>query len=399
MDPISEANVRGTALVRVDLNSPVENGEPQMNERIRQHAKTLEKLAKNHPVVALSHQGRPTRQDFTSLKEHAHLLNRMTDPKVEFLNGLYSEKIIDKINSLEKGEIVLLENTRFSSEETVNRSPEQHAESYLVRRLSKATDFFVNDGFEVCHRSHATVVGFNPIMDSYAGPVLMREHTNNGSIVSKDTGVTKMVLGGSKPSDILRVMHSLGREKVDEFLMGGVPAKLFMKAKGMEIGKDPVVKSKWSQNRSSILKILQKFPEKITLPVDMARGEQHRICEDADNLSSEAEYLDIGDRTSEKYIESLEEADTIFVKGAPGVFEKKNYREGTRRILSYLSESESFTVVGGGDTANALQILNLERSSFNHVSLAGGAYVRALTGEKLPGIEALKRFQNDNAID
>ncbi len=380
----------GICLLRVDLNSPVEDGEAVDNARIRSHSRTIERISENNPVVVLSHQGRLNRDDFISLESHSQLIDEKTDCEVNFESGLYSGKTLRSVEQLEKGEVMVLENTRFSAEETVSRTPSQHSSSHLVQRLSGAAGFYVNDGFEVAHRSHASVVGFPHVLPSFAGPIMQSEYKNTKAIREEDFETRKMLLGGSKPSEVLRVVESLADTYVDEFLVGGVPAKLFLKAKGVEIGEDPLVEKTWRKDKSTVERILQNHSDKIVLPEDFARIESGaRISEEVGDLSTGEEYMDIGDNTVHRFLERMEESDAVFMKGAPGVFEEDGFETGTRRILNFLGSQEIFTVVGGGDTANALQLLGIDRNNFNHVSLAGGAYVRSLAGDSLPGIEAL----------
>ena len=202
-------------LVRVDINSPVDEKTKEVldNERIREHSKTIKELAeRGAKVVVLAHQGRKGDPDFISLEQHAKLLEKYVGRKVEFVPDIIGEKAKQKIKSLKKGEILLLDNVRFLEEETKELSPEEHAKSNLVKELSKLAEIFVLDAFSASHRSHASIVGFAHVLPTYAGRVMEKELISQEKALNP-LGMNVFVLGGAKPDDCLNIIEYMFKNK------------------------------------------------------------------------------------------------------------------------------------------------------------------------------------------
>lgn len=384
----------GTTLTRIDINAPVVDGTVRDNKRFERHAATLESLAADgHAVPVLAHQGRPGRDDFTTLEQHARLLDDRIDAPVRYHAGLHSETTREAIESLDDGTILLLENVRFSSEELTCQDPQAHAETILVQQLASVVDQYVNDAFSAAHRPHASLTGFAPVLDTYAGPVMEEEIANNTQLRQKDTGETVMLVGGSKPADIVPVMEqSLERDDVDTFLLGGVIGKLYRQEQGHSIGQDTLIDEVGTETRKTLQNLIEQYDDQIKGPQDLATDEHGRQSVSLDTIDDDTTYLDIGDETIRTYQQTIEQADTVFVKGAPGVFEQQPFARGTERLLETIADHSGFTVVGGGDTANALTQLGIDDTAFDHVSIAGGAYIKSLVGEELAAVQALKQF-------
>ncbi|MFC7224976.1 phosphoglycerate kinase [Halalkalicoccus sp. GCM10025322] len=385
-------------LVRIDVNSPVEDGAVQDNKRFARHAETLAELADaGHPVAVLAHQGRPGRPTFVGLEGHAEILSDHLGREVRYVPDTYGERALEAIRGLDAGEILLLENVRMVDEELADRTPEAHAESALVETLAPEFDAYVNDAYSTAHRAHASIVGFPRVMDSYAGRVMEAEYEANSAIQEREfDGEVTMVLGGTKADDLIYVMERV-EHKVDRFLLGGIVGELFLRAAGHDVGYDvedtEFFDEQWDEGEGTIRELLEEYGDRIKLPRDLAyeddAGERAEVS--LEGVEKETSFLDVGSETVAEYESLVEESEATFVKGALGVFEDERFAEGTVGVLEAIAETDAFSVVGGGDTARAIDLYGLEEEDFSHVSIAGGAYVRALTGESLPAIEALER--------
>jgi phosphoglycerate kinase len=384
-------------LIRIDINSPVEDGRIQDNERFSRHAETLRELADaGHRIAVLAHQGRPGRETFLPLDQHAEILAEHTDRAVAYVPDTYGEQAIEAISDLEGGEILLVENIRMVDEELADRTPEEHAESALIETLSQEFDAYINDAYSTAHRGHASLVGFPQVMDSYAGRVMEHEYNANSAIQEREfSGDVTMVLGGTKAEDLIYVMERV-ETKVDTFLLGGVVGELFLRAAGYDVGYDvetELFDEQWAAQEETIRTLLESYGERIRLPTDLAyetdEGERGEVS--LSGLEKETAFLDVGHDTIDAYRPVIEESKAVFVKGALGVFEDERFSDGTVGVLSEIAGADAFSVIGGGDTSRAISLYGLDESYFSHVSIAGGAYVRALTGESLVAVEALSQ--------
>jgi len=386
-------------LVRLDLNSPVEDGEVQDNNRFDRYSETVAALADaDHKVVLMAHQGRPGRDDFVSLQQHADILAEHVGKPISFVADTFGEDAIDAIESLESGEILLLENTRMTDDELPEKPAEEHAESEFVQTLSQYFDAYVNDAYSAAHRAHASTVGFPLVLPAYAGLVMEREYEYNTSVANKEfDGPVTMVCGGNKSEDVISVVNNLGG-KVDNFLLGGLPGELFRRAQGYPVGHDlegmDMLDGQYEETKDTLEDLVENRLDEFGLPVDFAyEGDDGDRAELAleDIEEKEDAYLDIGHDTIEDYLPYIEEADAVFVKGAVGVFEDERFADGTVELVSAIAESDCFSVIGGGDTARTLDLYDIDEDNFDHVSIAGGAYLNALTGKELVAVEVLKQ--------
>ena len=377
-------NVEGkNLLLRTDLNLPLENGRPQKTVRFERYLETIREVSgEGGKTVILAHQGRPGRNDFTSLENHAELLDEELDEKVHFISSILGEEVETMLEDMSEGEVALMENVRLMSEELKNFDGEKHAKSLYVNKLADKFDLYINDGFSVAHRSQASIVGFPELMESEAGPVMREELENCRKIRDEfDSGV--LVLGGEKPSDLIGVIEAK-IESVDKVLIGGVPGEVALMAHGRDLGE----KSGWitqrglDRKKQELLDLMEEHPEKFELPSDLA-------TEDGDKRPEEVEGMtwDIGEETAERYAEIIEEADSVLMKGPMGAFEQ--HPEGTKMILEALKNCEGFTVMGGGHTSSLVKEFGYSMEDFDHVSIAGGAFVRCVSGGELPAVEAL----------
>ena len=387
-------------LVRLDLNSPVEDGEPQDNRRFQRHARTVRELmAAGHRVVLMAHQGRPGRDDFTSLSHHADILAEHVGDDIQFVADTYGDEALAAIDALDAGEALLLENTRMCDDELSEREPAEHADSAFVQTLAPHVDAYVNDAYSAAHRAHASLVGFPLVLPAYAGRVMETEYEANTAIAEKEfDGQVTMVVGGTKATDVIDVMHAIG-DKVDTFCMGGIAGELFLRADGAPVGFDldpeaDLYDSQWDANHETIESLIDERGDGIRLATDLAyedaNGDRAEVRV-ADVDEKDESYLDIGTETVERYASVIRDSDAVFVKGALGVFEDERFSAGTVGVLEAIAETDCFSVVGGGDTSRAIEMYGLSEDDFSHVSIAGGAYIRALTGDSLVGVEVLQQ--------
>ncbi|WP_224332834.1 phosphoglycerate kinase [Haloprofundus halobius] len=395
---LDDLDAEQRVLVRLDLNSPVESERVQDNRRFERHAETVSELADdNHRVVLMAHQGRPGDDDFVSLEQHADILADHVGTDVKFVADTYGDEALSAIDALEPGEVLLLENVRMVDDELPEEEPEAKAETEFVQTLAPKFDAYVNDAYSAAHRKHASLVGFPLVLPAYAGRVMQSEYEANSSIATREfDGEVTMVVGGTKATDVIGVMDAIG-EKVDTFLVGGIAGELFLRAEGYPVGRDvgdmDLFDDQWENNQDVVEDVLQRRTGQIRLPVDLAYedddGERAEISvEDIDEKNTG--YLDVGSETVDGYAPTIRESEAVFVKGALGMFEDERFADGTVGVLRAIAETDCFSVVGGGDTSRAIEMYGLDEDDFSHVSIAGGAYIRALTGESLPAVEVLE---------
>ncbi len=386
-------------LLRADLNAPVEDGVVQDNRRFARHAKTLAELVgDDHAVAVMAHQGRPGNDDFVSLEQHADILSDHLDQDVGFVADTYGEDALAAIGDLEDGDLLVLENTRMCDDELPEKEPEEHAESEFVKTLAPEFDAYINDAYSAAHRAHASLVGFPLVMPAYAGRVMETEYEANTAIATREfDGQVTMVIGGTKATDVIGVMNTLG-DKIDTFCMGGIAGQLFERAAGYDVGYDrheglDLYDSQWEANEEIIRELLEERGDQIELAEGLAYEEDGERAEhDNEELNAaEYDYMDISEETVEKYDPIIRDSDAVFMKGALGVFEDEKFAAGTVGAVKAIAETDCFSVVGGGDTSRSIEMYGMSEDDFDHVSIAGGAYIRALTGESLIGVEVLQQ--------
>ena len=389
-----------TVLLRIDVNVPYdeETGKISDSDRLREHAKTVRELSdKGAKLVLLAHQGRAGDPDFIHLDQHAKLLKKHMGKEISFVDDVVGEKAKKEIKSLSPGQILLLDNVRFLEDETKEKSPEEHTKSQIVKNLAPLADIFVNDAFSVAHRSQASVVGFTPLLPSYAGRNMADEVGNLEGIFAtmKMSKHDTFVVGGAKPEEPLDVIsHIMKKGTVEKVLTGGIIGQLFLMAKGYELGapEEFIKKKKWIEFLPQAKELIKNYADKIETPVDLAmdfNGVRKEIP--IENLPTDYDVLDIGSETMEKYSKIIKESITVGVKGPVGKYEDEKFGVGTKKILEAVGESHAISLIGGGHTLNALDIYNIDKTKFTHVSLGGGSLIQFLSGRPMPAIEALKK--------
>jgi len=391
---LDDLDADGAALgVRVDINSPM-NGEGLADDaRLRAHVETVSELCRRGARVALlAHQGRPGGEEFTDLRAHADRLDELLDAPVGYCDSTFSADARGRIDDLDPGSAIVLENTRFYSEEYMSFDPEAAAETYLVERLAPALDAYVNDAFATSHRRQPSIVGFPELLPSYAGRVMERELGVLGNIA--DSPEPRVyALGGAKVDDSIDVARSvLERGLADSVLTAGIVGNAFLLADGVSLGaaSAAVVNERSHDAVKNAGDLLDDFSHRIYMPRDVAvEGGDERHELDLDDLPSDEPAMDIGARTVAAYAETLDNAGTAILNGPAGVFEDDRFETGTLELYKSATRAD-MSIVGGGDTASALRKLDL-LEGFDHVSTGGGAALQMLTGDMLVGVEALDR--------
>ncbi|MFP3283763.1 MAG: phosphoglycerate kinase [Nitrososphaeria archaeon] len=377
-------------LVRVDINTPVDTKTGRLIERTRMEeaAVTLRALGKSK-VVVCSHQGRVGEADFVPLEEHSRILSEVLGRDVRFVDDVMGPAARREAEELNDGEVLLLDNLRFMSEETQQYgSVEEAARTYIVQRLWRVFDGFVLDAFPTAHRAHPSIIGFPYYLPTAAGVLVMKELKQLQKLEIVQKGPFTAVLGGSKVRDRLEALEALlENRRADKVLVTGVLALVFLKAAGRYQGKlnkvDDAMISKAKE-------LLQKYPPVIEMPKDMAiQRDGARVELPVGDLPPDAGPLDIGSRTIREYSKIIRSSGTVFMSGPPGAFEIEGFDVGTRELLQALASSFGTTIVSGGHLSTALDMLGLSKW-IDHVSSAGGALIQALAGKELPLLRALE---------
>lgn len=394
---MNEIEFKGSrVLVRADINAPVQDGRVSGTSRLEAAADSIAKIVdRGAGVVVLGHQGRPGRDDFTSLEQHAELIGDEIDREVSFVPAIEGTDALDAVEAVEPGEILLLDNVRGAPGEIENLPAEEHAERAWVRHLAGEADAFVLDGFSVAHRSHASIVGFPLLLPSCAGPTMQRELDALHRVEEPDEDDHRVLaLGGVKIDDALRVIeHHLEAGLADRVLTGGILAEAFLVGRGHSLGGPTAgVLDRYDvpDKMDRIERILEEHDRAIVTPEDIAYDHNGRRELLVDQLPIEAgPILDVGPATVERYAEEIDRADTVILNGPLGAYEKEGFSYGTEGVLEACVGADAFTLVGGGHTVTAMERAGWSRSDFGHVSLAGGALVSYLTGDPLPGLQGL----------
>ncbi|MET1125054.1 MAG: phosphoglycerate kinase [Archaeoglobaceae archaeon] len=379
-------------LMRIDVNAPIVESKILDTTRFESHIPTIEELS-NSKLVLIAHQSRPGRKDFTTLEGHAKVLSRLLGRRVDYIDEIFSSRVQEAIKRLEDGEVLLLENVRFYSEETLERSAEEHAESHLVRKLAPLFDVFVNDAFSACHRSHASLVGFVPVLPSVVGRLVEKEVSALEKAL-KSEGKKLFILGGAKIKDSVKVMKNVLENGIAEkVVLTGVVANYFLKLSGFNIGEvneKVVEENKEGVNDEEMKKLLEKHREKIVLPVDLGVEKDGKRADVPLEKFSGERIMDIGIETANLIESLIPEYDIVVINGPAGVFEDTRFAIGTYEVLKAVAKAK-YSVVGGGHIASAASLFGLA-SKMSHVSTAGGACIRYLSGERLVALEVIKEY-------
>ncbi|EGC84503.1 phosphoglycerate kinase [Anaerococcus hydrogenalis] len=390
---VKDLNVDGKrVLVRVDFNVPLSkdgNNTISDDTRIKAALPTIDYLLENNAkVILMSHLGRPkgeAKPEF-SLKPVANWLEKHYGDKFHFIpsDTVVDEKVKEEASKLNNGELALLENTRYVAGETKN-DPE------FAKELSSLADLFVNDAFGTSHRAHSSNVGVASNLESAVGFLIEKEIEIMGKALENPERPFVSILGGAKVSDKIGVIENL-ISKVDYILIGGGMAYTFLKAQGKEIGKSLLEEDKMDLSLE-LIKKAEANNVKILLPKDVViadeiKDDAETEIVDIDNIPTDKEALDIGPETAKEYADIIKDAKTVVWNGPMGVFEVKVFANGTNEVAKALADSSATTIVGGGDSALAIEQAGF-KDKITHVSTGGGASLEFLEGKTLPGIDCI----------
>lgn len=386
-------------LVRVDFNSEVDLKTKKVTSdvRIRAHGEsTIKDLAeKGAKVVVLAHQGRKGEPDFIPMKQHAKILEKIINKPVSFVGDLFSEKAQNAIKNLKSGQILVLDNVRGFDGETKKGTPEEHAKTDLVRNLAPLADLFVNDAFAAAHRAHVSMVGFTAVLPSAAGRIMERELKSLSKALENPEKPCLFIMGGAKADDSLEISkYVLSKNIADTVIVGGVTSQVFLAAKGYNLGEKNMAflaKKKVVDLIPGIRELIQMYPKRIATPEDLAldvNGQRKEIS--INELPTEYSIFDVGAKTIDKYNQLIKEAKSIVLSGPMGVYEKKEFAVGTKKIFEEIANSSAFSLAGGGHTISALKQFGLS-DKISYISTAGGALIEFLMGKKLPCVVALEK--------
>ena len=372
-------------LVRCDFNVPLDKntGEITSDKRIVESLKTIKYLIEhNAKVILCSHIGKTGQNK--SLEKVSVRLSELLGKQVIFIKEIFSDEAKKVIESINDGEVVLLENTRMFEEEEKN-------DEEFAKKLASFAEIFVNDAFGSAHRAHASTEGVTHFLPSVCGFLIKKEIDALDGGINNPKRPLVAIVGGSKVSSKIDVLNSL-LDKVDTLLIGGAMTYTFIKAQGGRIGNSLCEDDKLQVAADILNKGLEK-EVRILLPVDNVVAKE--MSENADTIITNINEvpdgymgLDIGPKTIELYKQEIEVANTVVWNGPVGVFEINKFAKGTEEIARAMANSKAVTIIGGGDSAAAVEKFGLEEK-MSHVSTGGGASLEFMEGKKLPGIEAL----------
>ncbi|MBR6509015.1 MAG: phosphoglycerate kinase [Clostridia bacterium] len=392
---VDDINVKGQkVLVRCDFNVPLKNGVITDENRINAALPTIEKLiADGGKVILCSHLGKPKGEPKPelSLAPVAKALSEKLGKEVVFAadDNVVGENAKKAVEAMNDGDVVLLQNTRYRAEETKN------GEAFSAE-LGSLADIFVNDAFGTAHRAHCSTVGVvSHVKEAVAGYLIGKELKYLGNAVEEPVRPFVCILGGAKVDSKLPVIENL-LTKADTLIIGGGMAYTFLAAKGYTVGKSLIDETKIDYCRDMMAKaeekgvkillpidcaVVSNFPDPIDAPIDIE-------IVAADAIPADKESLDIGTKTAELYANEVKSAKTVVWNGPMGVFENPTLAAGTLAVAKALAETDAVTVIGGGDSAAAVNNLGYG-DKMTHISTGGGASLEFLEGKELPGIAAL----------
>lgn len=375
-------------LVRCDFNVPLDENKNIMDtKRIDESLKTIKYLiANNAKVILCSHLGRP-KGEFNmnfSLLPVAKYLSKVLNSEVKLAEDVVGESAKSLSENLKPGEVMLLENVRFQHEEEKN-DPE------FSKKLASLAEVYVNDAFGTAHRAHASTAGVAEFLPAVCGFLIKKELEIMGRAINNPQRPLTAILGGSKVSDKIGVIYNL-IDKVDTLIIGGGMAYTFMKALGYSIGTSICENDKVTLAKDIMVKVKEK-DVKFLIPVDNKVGLEYKSDTESKVVQSDSipdgwMGLDIGPRTQKLFSDALKDSGTVIWNGPMGVFEWDEFAQGTMAIAKAVAESGAISIIGGGDSASAVEKLGFA-DKMTHISTGGGASLKFLEGAVLPGIAAL----------
>ena len=388
---VRDINVQGKrVIVRCDFNVPMKEGVITDDIRIVSALPTVKYLMEQGAkVILMSHMGRPDGEPNMkyTLKPVADRLTSLLNQEVLFISSpvVVDDEVKAAAEGLEEGSVMLLENVRFRKEETKNGAD-------FAKELASLADIFVNDAFGTAHRAHSSTAGVADYLPAVSGFLIEKEVEFLGNAVENPKRPFVAIMGGAKVGDKIPVIENL-LKKVDTLIIGGGMSYTFYKAEGLEIGTS-ILDQDSLEIAPQLLKKAEEAGVKMLLPIDVVVADEFNnnaktAIVDKDAIPADMMGLDIGPKTVELYKAAIAEAETIVWNGPMGVFEMENFAHGTRAIAQALAESKAVTIIGGGDSAAAVEQFGLA-DQMTHISTGGGASLEFLEGKVLPGVAVLE---------
>ena len=371
-----------TVIIRCDLNVPIKNNEIEDDTRINESLSSINYLIDNNAkIIILSHLGKiKTEEDkINNTLYPVYLkLKELLNTNVYFSKELMGESLEEKVKNLKEKEVLLIENTRYAD---YPDKLESSCDLNLAKYWASLGDIFINDAYGTTHRKHASNVGISQFLPSAIGFLIEKEMTKLDSIMNESTHPFTVIMGGKKISDKTLVIDNLIK-KCDYLLLGGGMCFTFLKSMNLNTGLSIVD----NDNIEYCKNILNNNKDKLILPLDIVTKDNQ--IKNINEISDEDIGYDIGPKTIKEFTNILKNSKRVIVNGPMGVFEEEPFSHGTKEILQVLKENNIKTLVGGGDSASAVNQLGFA-SEFYHISTGGGATLEYLSGKKLPGIEAI----------
>lgn len=388
---VRDIEVRGKrVLVRCDFNVPMQDGKITDDIRITSALPTIQYLLDHGAkVILMSHMGRPkgeAKMEYT-LKPVADRLAELLDRDVIFISvpEVVNQQIVETANGLQEGQVMLLENVRFRKEETKN-------EAVFSKELAQLGEIFVNDAFGTAHRAHCSTAGVADYLPAVSGFLIEKEVKFLGDALENPQRPFVAIMGGAKVGDKIPVIENL-LKKVDTLIIGGGMSYTFFKSMGLEIGTS-ILDEESVELAGELMKKAESAGVKMLLPIDVVCAKEfdnnsEKIVCDRENIPADRMGMDIGPKTAQLIREELLQAKTVVWNGPMGVFEMPNFAEGTKQVAESLAESDAISIIGGGDSAAAVQQFGYG-DKMTHISTGGGASLEFLEGKVLPGIAVLE---------
>jgi phosphoglycerate kinase len=393
-----------TIILRLDINSPIDpqTGQLADDNRIRKSVPTIRELSgAGTRVVMLAHQGdTEDYQNLVSLAPHAERLSELLAQPVVFLDDIAGPAAIERIKALQSGKLLLLNNVRYLTEEVstfvnfVKLTPEQMAQTRLVRNLAPLADYYVCEAFAAAHRSAPSLIGFAEVLPAAGGRLFVDELSALTRVKEDPNPPCVYVLGGARIADAFSMMKQiLSKGTADYVLTSGLNGEVMLLAQGYQLGA-PTERLIQDKGLSPFIdrarELLDAYGDRILYPTDLAVDDGGRKEVPLEDLPVDHLLVDIGEQTISRYIEVIGKAMTIFVNGPAGIYEQPVSALGTERLWTAIADAPGYSVIGGGDSVAAAARFNV-RDRMGYVCTSGGGMVRFLSGQVLPVVEALRR--------